>query len=124
LGQARLINGKFIYNNAFAGIAITDEIHLYGKFANTNLPMSRYTSSYIAGLNYVPYKGVILGLRGEIGKTTYFFTGEDETLTTNQIVANAKILLLPYFEIIPEYRWLDTEEFHSLRWVLQMHLYY
>jgi hypothetical protein len=123
-GASTLINGKFIYNNAFAGIAITDEIHLYGKYANTNLPMSRYTCSYIAGMNYVPYKGVILGLRGEIGKTTYFFTGEEETLTTNQIVANAKILLLPYFEIIPEYRWLDTEEFHSLRWVLQMHLYY
>jgi len=124
IGASTFINGKFVYNNVFAGIAVSEDIQFYAKYAGTNLPFSRNTNNYIAGINYIPYKGVILGLRGETGKTTYYFTGTGTSLITNHIVANAKIMLMPYFEIIPEYRWMDTEEYHSLRWVLQMHLYY
>ncbi len=124
VGASTLINGRFVYNTGFAGVALTDAIQLYAKYSGTNKPFSRNTNNYIGGISYIPYKGIVLGLRGESGVTTYYFTGGDISLTTNHIVANARIMLLPYFEIIPEYRWMDTEEYHSLRWVLQFHLYY
>lgn len=123
-GGGTLINGRFVYNTAFAGIAITDYLQFYAKYSGTNKPFSRNTNNYIAGIFYVPYKGVFLGIRGETGKTNYYFTGGDMSLTTNQIILNARVMLLPYLEIIPEYRWMDTEEYHSLRWALQFHLYY
>jgi hypothetical protein len=124
IGASTFINGRFVYNTGFAGVAISEQIQLIAKYSGTNSPFSRNTNSFIGGINYIPYKGLILGLRAETGETTYYFTGSEYSLTTNQIVANAKIMLLPYIEIIPEYRWMDTEEYHSLRWALQLHMYY
>ena len=124
IGASTLINGFFVYNTAFAGVGITDEVYIYAKYSGSNKPYIRNTDNVIAGLTFIPYKGIILGLRAEKGETIYHFGKESIELQTNQIVANARIMLLPYIEIIPEYRWMDTEEFHSLRWALQLHLYY
>ena len=43
---------------------------------------------------------------------------------TTQLVLNAKMFVMPYLELIPEYRYISCEEYKSTRWALQMHVYY
>jgi hypothetical protein len=129
IGISALVNGDFKYLSAFSGIAIEPEIHLYAKFNYSNkpltLPYQRTSTSYIFGTTYIPYKGIFLGARAEFGNTEWLYPELDKyNINTKQFVINAKVILIPFFEIIPEYRWLITEEFSSSRWTLQFHLFY
>ncbi len=125
IGGSSLINGEFVFNTAFAGIAVMDDLHVYGKLAVSNMPNVRLTENYIAGITYMPFKGILLGLRGEAGNTFVMVVHNNTfNLKTWQGVLNAKIFLLPYFELIPEYRFINCEEYKSLRWALQLHFYY
>jgi|GEM_PF-239632 len=126
LGGSTMVNGRFVYNNAFFGIAVMDNLHTYFKWANSNSPYIRFTNSYIAGLTYMPLKGLLIGARVEHGISDWFLDNSAEKLSfiTNQYVLNAKIFVLPYIELIPEYRYIATTEYSSLRWAFQLHLYY
>ncbi len=126
IGASTFVNGRFLYNNAYLGFAIMDNLHSYFKFAYTNMPHVRHTNAYIAGLTYMPIKGLLLGARAEHGISHWFLDNDNAklTFTTNQYVLNAKIFVLPYIELIPEYRFVNSTEYNSLRWTLQLHIYY
>lgn len=125
IGSSILINGNLIFLNSFLGLSLTDDLVFSFRFSLLNKPYERYSYSFIPALTYIAYKGVLIGIRAEYGKAD-IITPEREIipLTTYQIVANAKILLIPYIEFIPEYRFIASEEYKSFRWALQIHIYY
>lgn len=124
-GSSFLVNGDLIYSHSFLGLSITDDFIFTFRFSLLNKPYERFAYSFIPALIYVPYKGILIGLRGEYGKAD-IITPEKIVIpiSTYQIVANAKILLIPYIEFIPEYRFVVTEEYKSFRWAFQFHIYY
>lgn len=127
-GGSTLVNGRFLYNNAFIGFALKDNLHTYFKFAYSNMPYVRLTNAYIIGLTYIPFKGVLMGFRAEHGTSEWVIDRDlpnsSLLFTTDQYVINAKIFLMPFLELIPEYRFVNTAEYKSSRWALQLHLFY
>ncbi len=124
-GASAFVNGDFWVSNIFTRFAITPSIFLNAQFAMSDNEYIRETRNWIGGVTFVLYKGVLLGLRAETGRTNLTLV-EDAPyeFDVNQVVLDAKIFPLPYVEIIPEYRFLDTEEYKSTRWAVQVHLYY
>ena len=125
IGSSVLVNGRFILTSMFMGLSLSEDLHIYGKAVISNIPYIRHTENYIAGVSYIPFKGIILGIRYENGLTDLIFSSDYiYKLYSTQIVISSKIFILPYIEIIPEYRMLECEEYRSTRWALQMHFYY
>jgi hypothetical protein len=128
IGTSALINGKFIYTASFLGVGITNDIHAYLRFSTTNRPYARATANYVAGVTYMPYHGIFIGGRLEHGATDLIFQVENYTdkvtIKNNFIVLNVKAQILPGIEILPEWRWYDTEDYRSSRFDLQFHLYF
>jgi hypothetical protein len=119
-----LINGRFTYTTAMVSLSINNLLHLYGKYATSNFPYSRFTHNFLIGSSYIITKGLILGLRGEFGTTDLIFGDEINSIKLQQYVLNVKIFPFPFFEMIPEYRFMNTVEYKSTRWDLQFHFYY
>lgn len=125
IGSSVLINGNLILLNSFLGLSVTDDLLFCFRYSLLNKPYERYSYSLIPSFSYIAYKGVLLGLRFEFGNTDIITPGLDVIpISTYQIVANAKILLIPYIELIPEYRYISSKEYKSFRWAFQFHLYY
>ena len=124
LGGSYTINGLFWYATAFLGTSITDELQIIGKFAGSNMPHTRTTENYTISANYLLQKGVFLGARAEFGNTTLIYGDEKFPIINKQYVLYSRIFLMPYLELIPEYRILETEEYRSSRWAVQLHIYY
>lgn len=145
LGGSFTANGRFFYSTVFAGVSLSQDVNFYAKYSTTNIAFSRNTNNYIFGVTYMPEKGLFLGTRAEFGNTRMFITNDSiypiaidggETVIHElkildrldfkniQIVVNAKWFLMPYLELIPEYRYLRTEEYESTRWAIQFHAYY
>lgn len=128
IGGSTFINGTFIYNSGFMGFSPYEDFSIYFRYFGSNKPYTRLTNNYIFGANYLLYKGVIVGLRGEMGNSLLLYDKSDNRFLLDikgyQIVANAKLYPLPYISLIPEYRFYQSEEYNSGRWALQLHLYY
>jgi hypothetical protein len=43
---------------------------------------------------------------------------------TTQLVLGARLFVLPFVELRPEWRWVDTERYRSSRIAAQLHLFY
>ena len=137
LGASILSNpnptGIFNFYNLFAGYAISDNVYLQARFSGSQFKginskhedVVRVTQNWIAGITYMPYKGIFIGLRAEHGNSNLETEDvEYYNFNTTQIVANVKFLPVPFFEIIPEYRYIDCFYYKSARWAMQLHLYY
>lgn len=125
LGSSILINGNFVYTSSFIGFGILDNLVIYGELATSSLKGYRETTNWLLKAYYVLTRGIIPFARYEIGKTDLQITPQSHWKFNNkQILLGIKIFPMPYLEIISEYRYLKTVETESIRWALQIHLYY
>lgn len=125
LGSSILVNGSFIYSSSFIGLGLFEDFVVYGELATSSLKNLRKTTNWIIKAYYVLTRGVIPFTRIEFGKTDLQITPENHWKINNkQAILGVKIFLIPYIEIITEYRYLKTVEHESIRWALQIHLYY
>lgn len=124
-GMSGFANGDFWMADWFAGASITEEVFLEAKVVFTDKEYARETLSYIGTLTYSPLSGIFVFIRGEHGETELMLNKDyPYTIKADQAVAGIRSMLLPYIEILAEYRYLSAEEFTSTRWALQLHLYY
>lgn len=125
LGASVLINGDLLYLHSYLGYAITEDLLFTFRYSLLNKPEQRFAYSFIPSLTYILYKGIMIGLRGEYGNSDFILSGtETVPVSTYQAVANLKILIIPYLELIPEYRFVASNEYKSFRWSFQFHIYY
>jgi hypothetical protein len=125
IGGSFLVNGHFNYKTAYLGFPVTEEITMLFKYASANKPDLRFTENYIGGITYMPVHGLFLGFRAEHGSTIFIIdsAGTDQAKTW-QLVTNARIIPLPYIELLPEYRYVKCQEYRASRWTFQVHFYY
>lgn len=124
-GASLLFHHNFMLYNAFISVSFFEDYFLTFQYAGSKSESLRSTDNYITELIYNILPGISLGVRGEIGRT--FYTLPDELnfdYTSSQLVLFSKMMILPYLELLPEYRYLSTSEFESGRWAFQIHLYY
>jgi hypothetical protein len=124
LGASVLNNGAFTMVNAFGGIGLTDAVSLMGEYAISGIKDGRQTRNYSLELTYRPFSWLYPFVRYEYGTTRQAVTGGVGEFYTRQAVAGVQWFVLPYLELRPEYRYIETEIFASTRWNLQVHLYY
>jgi hypothetical protein len=125
MGSSLMINNDFNYLTAFVNFNLLDDISFFLQYARSEKRGIRETNNFIGDINYSPYTGIFIGLRLEQGKT--HLTPDsltNITFKTDQAVAYARIIPVPYIEFIPEYRFMGTAEYESTRWAFQLHLYY
>ena len=94
-------------NEYFLSYALREDVHLYSQFITTNRPYTRATENFIAGVTYIPVKGVLVGFRADRGSTKLFFDQDEYVLNAWQLVANTKTFSAAILGIdsrIPLYR--------------------
>lgn len=123
-GASVLNNGSFSLVNAFAGVGITDAISLMGEYALSGIKDGRQTRNYSLELTYRPFSWLYPFVRYEYGTTQQAVTGGIGSYYTRQIIGGVQWFVLPYLELRPEYRFIETEAFASSRWNFQVHIFY
>lgn len=76
------------------------------------------------GLNYAFKNWLVFNARVERGQTQRLTTALDEVAVTWQYVAGLEFFPIPYVEIRPEYRLVDTYDYRFGQAMVQVHLFY
>ena len=65
-------------------------------------------------------------VHGRVGTTTttQYVTGQGEDIAANQYLVGVQFFPVPFVEIRPEYRILDTENYRMGQYTVQLHLFY
>lgn len=123
-GVSLLANGDFSLANIFAGIGLVDNLSLMAEYAHSDKKDLRITNNVSVDVTWQALDALHVYVRGERGVTTLTAMPQETEVYTNQIVIGTQIFLLPFVELRPEYRWVDTEAFTSTRYAVQLHLFY
>lgn len=124
-GASCYVNADFWLAHIFGSVSVFEDLFIFGKFAMSKKEYERETRNFAIGAVFYPYNGIFLGARAEQGETKLILMpGISPTLKAWQLILNAKIIPIPYIEVIPEYRVLDVDEYQSGRWTLQVNLFY
>lgn len=130
-GTSLLANGDFILVNVFAGLGWTDHISLMAEYAHSDKPGMRKTDNVSAEALYKVSEPILLYVRGERGRTLQYVADGGIRNYMTQWVIGAQLFVLPYVEVRPEFRVVDTEQvcrtsdqYKSGRFTLQLHMFY
>lgn len=122
-GISYLDNDDFSLTNVFASAGLFERIALIAEYAGSDKKDLRMTDNGAIDLSYRAASGLMLYARGERGVTKSTFGDFTVDSHTNQGVFGAQIFILPYIELRPEYRIVDTERYRSTRYAVQLHVY-
>lgn len=121
LGGSWLGHREFSLTHLFAGIGWHDHGALWAVYSSLNhSSLHRWTLS--AEVNAWLWNGLMPYIRLEHGRVTD--PGWSLAPYTRQLVAGAQLFIVPFVELRPEYRWVDTEGYRSGRAALQLHVFY
>ncbi len=123
VGISHFFNGDFSLSHGFAGIGFGERVSVLADYGHSKKSSLRVTDTFMLELSWAVRKPMLLILRGERGETVSSIGGNDIETHTNQGLIGAQIFLLPYVEVRPEYRIVDTERFRSKRWAVQVHIF-
>lgn len=117
--------------NVFAGMGWTDNISLMVEYTHSDKTGMRTTDNVSAEILYKVTEPILFYVRGERGRTLQYVAGGGIYNYMTQWVVGAQVFLLPYMEVRPEFRVVDTEQicrtsdqYKSGRFALQLHLFY
>lgn len=130
-GTSLLANGDFMLVNVFAGLGWTDHISLMAEYAHSDKLGMRKTDNVSVEALYKVSEPILLYVRGERGRTLQYVADGGIRNYMTQWVIGAQLFVLPYVEVRPEFRVVDTEQvcrtsdqYKSGRFTLQLHMFY
>lgn len=122
VGASILANNDFHLLTTFAGVGLADVAGVEGELAmiqnGGDLRLRNYTINGFWQL--WPW----LIAEGRLEKGEAFPADGSASLTATSYVAGLEFFPLPYIELRPEYRYLDTREYTLAQYSLQLHLFY
>jgi hypothetical protein len=125
LGGSGLVNGDFQLLSLFGGAGLRDRGSFMSELTMSKIEGLRRTRNLSVDLAWQARESLVLYLRGDLARTTHpRANGTDVSLSTRQAVLGAQVFLMPGIEFRPEYRLMDTETFRSVRYALQLHVFY
>ena len=129
LGASVTNTTDFNYITSFVGLGIPQGLSMVIE-NSMNQRINQYkTNNSMISLFYAPKNWLSFHIRAERATTQYHSTVADASspmLSPKmwQYVAGFELFLLPYLEIRPEYRWIETQEYRFAYTSLQVHLFY
>ncbi len=136
LGASLLANGDFTLSNYFVGVGWTDRLALMAEYARSDKDGLRTTDNFSLELMYQLRQSLLLYARAEDSRSDRDITEVDGAAAVirqerRQYVFGAQVFLLPWIELRPEYRIVDTDltprtapQYRSSRWHAQLHFYF
>lgn len=121
IGASAMVNDDFSNIRGFGTIGIIDKAAIMIEYSETEKRNVQKTSVLSFDGMYPIVEGLSATARYETGKTVI---ANGNTNNVYSIVLGAQAFVLPHIELRPEYRILDTENFRSSRWAMQIHLFY
>ncbi len=122
-GGSMLRNNTFMLTSAFAGIGLSDHLSLTVDRTTMHLDDVIETENWSAELLYQAATWAFPYVRAERYWTDQ--VNAAGTVLTDAAIIGAQIFVLPYVELRPEYRILDTwKQGYSSRWNFQLHIFY
>lgn len=124
LGGTYLLNGDYYISSVFFNIGLTEKLCLMTEYVRSEKKDSRLTQNFLAEVTYAVTDAVLPFIRAERGQTKY--KNENHPFYTNQFVFGAHINLLPYIDLLPEYRIYNSEQVdgYARAWAFQLHVFY
>lgn len=117
-------NNYYAVSNAFFNFGMSDSWAVIADYMHSEKQQVRETNNFTLELNYQPMEGVIAHARAETANTWEVF--RNQLTHTNQYVLGARFVLLPYLDIMPEYRVYDRQHVpdYAAQWSFNLHLFY
>jgi len=110
--------------NIYGGIGLIDKLAFLVEYQYSDKQATRTTDNVSAEITYQPIEGAYAYVRAERGHTSDKVANVKHNV--NQFVFGAKLFLLPYIAVLPEYRLYNREwvEGYSAQWAFQVHIFY
>lgn len=129
VGASVLAQQDLTMVNLFAGIGIADHVSIMAE-RMTGSFMQGTTTNTVVSVSGMAMDGLMLEVRAEEAVLTSTSPTVYESRVT-QLVFGAQIFLLPFIELRPDYRIIETEQdpryqdqYSANRWNLQLHLFF
>jgi hypothetical protein len=119
-GASAYGSGDFLFLNGFAGLGVHEGVSLVAEVSHSRRTLDYDTLNGLLGVWYTPWSWVTGALRVERAQTT---TSEAEDVAWAG-VAGLEFFPVPYVEVRPEYRLVQTESYRFGQATVQLHLFY
>jgi hypothetical protein len=124
-GGTMMFNGDYLITNVFGSLGISETFSICAEYLRSEKKDSRLTMAYLFDVTYQLSESVLPFARLE---RSIVKEADDRGLPayTNQYVFGAHINILPFIDLLPEYRIYDREHVdgYSAQWAFQIHVFY
>lgn len=120
IGGSAFGSKDFMMLNGFLGAGIHEGVTLMAEMSAMRRTVEYDQLNAMLNLTYTPWSWITAALRAERAHTRNS-TGE---FTTWQYVGGLEFFPVPYLEVRPEYRLVETDEYRFGQATLQVHLFY
>ncbi len=120
LGASILGSGDFRFIDAFLGLGTHEGLSLLFEVSHSVRTVEHETLNGMLGLSYSPWDWIAGSLRAGRATTSTEFQDYEST----QYVATLELFPLPYMELRPEYRLVETDQYRLGQFTLQWHFFY
>lgn len=127
-GVSSYLSQQFNMLNAFMGLGINKGLSTVAEVTfrdNPNEAQKKFQQfNTMFGVNYTLKDWLVFNARVERGQTQLLTDTLDEVAVAWQYVAGIEFFPIPYVEIRPEYRLVDTLDYRFGQATVQVHLFY
>ena len=127
-GVSSYLSRNFHMLNGFMGAGMNNGLSAVAELTfrdNPNVGQTTYQQfNSLFGLNYAWRDWLVLNTRVERGQTEYLTQTLDEVAAAWQYVVGLEFFPLPYLEVRPEYRLVNTFDYLFGQATVQVHLFY
>ncbi|MEL6179933.1 MAG: hypothetical protein AAFS10_13325, partial [Myxococcota bacterium] len=115
-------SGDFLMLNGFIGLGIHDGLALVTEVSTTRRTIEYDTFNGWVGLWYTPPPLAWLTLSGRVERAQTMVPGDEDVAWS--YVGSVELFPIPYVEVRPEYRLVETEDYLFGQATVQVHLFY
>lgn len=120
IGASAFGSKDFMLLNGFLGAGIHEGVTLMAEAAVARRTIEHDQLNAMLNLTYTPWSWLTFALRAERAHTR----DSTDEFTTWQYVGGLEFFPVPYLEVRPEYRLVETEDYRFGQATLQVHLFY
>lgn len=124
LGGTYYMNGDYYIGNLHLGIGMPDKFSFLLEYMDTEKKDARRTQALSGEVTYQLTESLLPFVR--IEREQVRNASELQLYYSTQYVLGAHVYLLPFIDVLPEYRIFDREHIdgYSSQWALQLHVWY
>ena len=124
IGANGFLNGDYHIADVFLGFGLADNFSLLVEYTNSEKKDARESMTWLGEFTYQVWDNFLPYIRAERQVTRE--VTQTKSYYTNQFVLGAHIYVLPYIDLLPEYRIVDRDwidGYHS-SFTFQIHVWY